>query len=94
VIDVIRRLAELGHQVTVHDPRADAGEARHEYGVDLAAGALDGRYDLVVVAVPHRDYALIQDERLSGLVAEGGLLADLKNLYGGRDLAGVERWTL
>jgi UDP-N-acetyl-D-glucosamine/UDP-N-acetyl-D-galactosamine dehydrogenase len=94
VIDVIRRLAELGHDVTVHDPRADAGEARHEYGIDLAAEALDSRYDLVVVAVPHRDYAGLDDSRLAQLVAEGGLLADLKNLYGGRALAGLRRWTL
>ncbi|HYE28931.1 MAG TPA: nucleotide sugar dehydrogenase [Allosphingosinicella sp.] len=94
VIDVIRRLTELGHDVTVHDPRADADEARDEYGVELRTGALDGRYDLVVVAVPHRDYARLADDRLAGLVAEGGLLADLKNLYGGREIAGVERWTL
>ncbi|HEX8620991.1 MAG TPA: nucleotide sugar dehydrogenase [Allosphingosinicella sp.] len=94
VIDVVRRLAELGHSVTVHDPRADAGEARHEYGVELAANALDSRYDLVVVAVPHRDYAGLDDKRLAGLVAEGGLLADLKNLYGDRALAGLSRWTL
>jgi UDP-N-acetyl-D-galactosamine dehydrogenase len=90
---VVRRLAELGHEVTVHDPRADAAEARHEYGVDLSPGALDSRYNLVVVAVPHRDYAALEDSHLAGLVAEGGLLADLKNLYGGRELC-VERWTL
>jgi UDP-N-acetyl-D-galactosamine dehydrogenase len=94
VIDVIRRLAELGHEVTVHDPRADGEEARHEYGIQLAPGALDQRYDLVVVAVPHEDYAGLDDGRLTRLVAEGGLLADLKNLYGGRSLAGVRRWTL
>lgn len=94
VIDVIRRLAELGHDVTVHDPRADAGEARHEYGIELAADALDGRYDLVVVAVPHRDYAGLDDSRLARLVTEDGLLADLKNLYGDRALDGLRRWTL
>jgi UDP-N-acetyl-D-galactosamine dehydrogenase len=94
VIDVIRRLEELGHQVTVHDPLADAGDARHEYGIDLAADALDGRYDLVLVAVPHAAYAELDDSRLTGLVAEDGLLADLKHLYRGRALPGVERWTL
>jgi UDP-N-acetyl-D-galactosamine dehydrogenase len=94
VIDVIRRLEELGHEVVVHDPRADPDEARHEYGVELAADALDSRYDLVVVAVAHRDYAGLDDSRLAQLVADGGLLADLKNLYGGRALAGVSRWTL
>ena len=94
VIDVIRRLGELGHQVTVHDPLADAAEARHEYGLDLAGDGLDGRYDVVLVAVPHAAYADLDDGKVAGLVAEGGLLADLKNLYAGRNCGGVERWTL
>jgi UDP-N-acetyl-D-galactosamine dehydrogenase len=94
VIDVVRRLQELGHQVSVHDPLADSAEARHEYGIDLAADAFDKCYDLVLVAVPHAAYAELDDARLAGLVAEGGLLADLKHLYKGRALPGVERWTL
>jgi UDP-N-acetyl-D-galactosamine dehydrogenase len=94
VIDVVQRLQALGHEVTVHDPLADSAEARHEYGLDLAADAFDRRYDLVLVAVPHAAYAELDDERLVGLVADGGLLADLKHLYKGRTLPGVERWTL
>ncbi|HEY0130136.1 MAG TPA: nucleotide sugar dehydrogenase [Allosphingosinicella sp.] len=94
VIDVIRRLQELGHEVTVHDPLADTAEARHEYGIDLADDAFDGSYDLVLVAVPHAAYSELDDSSLAGLVAEGGLLADLKHLYKTRELPGVERWTL
>ncbi|MGA9583166.1 MAG: nucleotide sugar dehydrogenase [Allosphingosinicella sp.] len=94
VIDVIRRLEALGHEVAVHDPLADPAEARHEYGIDLAADAFDRSYDLVLVAVPHAAYAELDDARLAGLVAEGGLLADLKHLYKGREIAGVKRWTL
>jgi UDP-N-acetyl-D-galactosamine dehydrogenase len=94
VIDVVRRLEELGHRVTIHDPLADPAEARHEYGVELDAGALDGRYDLVVAAVPHEAYRTFDDDRLAALVADGGLFADLKNLYAGRALPGVERWSL
>ncbi|MDB5693703.1 MAG: nucleotide sugar dehydrogenase [Alphaproteobacteria bacterium] len=94
VIDLIRRLQALGHDVTVHDPHADPAEARHEYGLELAADALDRRYDLVAVAVPHAAYGQLADESLAELAAEGGLLADLKNLYADRSLAGVERWSL
>jgi UDP-N-acetyl-D-glucosamine/UDP-N-acetyl-D-galactosamine dehydrogenase len=94
VIDVIRRLGELGHRVTVHDPLADPAEAEHEYGLAVAADALERRYDLVVAAVAHDSYAALADDRLAALVAPGGLLADLKNIYAGRELAGVDRWTL
>jgi UDP-N-acetyl-D-galactosamine dehydrogenase len=95
VIDVIRRLEALGHEVTTHDPLAEAGEARHEYDVALAPDALERSYDMVVVAVPHQAYAALGDEQLAGLLGKGALLADLKNLFGGRPLPpGVERWTL
>jgi UDP-N-acetyl-D-galactosamine dehydrogenase len=93
VIDVIRRLEQHGHEITVHDPLADGAEAQHEYGVQLSQDAFGSRYDLVVVAVPHEAYRLLPDAQVAGLLAEGGLLADLKNLYAGR-LAGTERWTL
>src|SRR4051812_25851560 len=94
VIDVIRRLEALGHDVTVHDPHADPEEARHEYGLELPPDALDRRYDLVVAAVPHAVYGALPDAKVAGLAAEGGLLADLKNLYAKRDLPGIERWSL
>jgi UDP-N-acetyl-D-galactosamine dehydrogenase len=94
VVDIIWQLAELGHEITIHDPLASSDEAKHEYGIELTADALDGRYDLVVVAVPHDEYRTLDDGRLESLVAEGGLLADLKNIYAGRALAGIDRWTL
>jgi UDP-N-acetyl-D-glucosamine/UDP-N-acetyl-D-galactosamine dehydrogenase len=94
VIDVIRRLQDHGHEIVVHDPLADAGEAQHEYGIGLDGAALDGKYDMVVVAVPHEAYDALSDDQLSGMLIDGGLLADLKNLYARRPLAGVNRWTL
>ncbi|MGF1549933.1 MAG: nucleotide sugar dehydrogenase [Sphingomonadaceae bacterium] len=95
VIDVIRKLKGLGHDVTVHDPLADPAAARREYGIELAADALERAYDLVLVAVPHQAYAELEDEAIIALLEPDGLLADLKNLYGGRDLvAGSRRWTL
>ena len=48
-----------------------------------------------MVAVPHAEYGALSDAQLSGLIAPGGLLADLKNLYASRGLpAGADRWTL
>jgi UDP-N-acetyl-D-galactosamine dehydrogenase len=94
VIDVIERLRTLGHHVTVHDPLTDPAEARHEYGIELAADGLARPYDIVLVAVPHQAYAELSDQEISGLVARGGLLADLKNLYKNRVLPGVRRWSL
>jgi UDP-N-acetyl-D-galactosamine dehydrogenase len=41
VIDVVTALVERGHRVDVHDPHADADEAKAEYGIDLLP-SLDG----------------------------------------------------
>ncbi|URW74460.1 nucleotide sugar dehydrogenase [Sphingomonas donggukensis] len=95
VADLIARFTALGHDVTVHDPLADADEAGHEYGVTLDAGALSRDYDLVVLAVAHQDYLAMGADALAGLVVPGGVFADLKNgvpALRGRD--GIGYWSL
>ena len=82
VADVAAELAALGHTVTVHDPLADAAEARHEYGIELAAGEPAGFHDLVLLAVPHRAYLAGGAAPLRALLAAGGTLADLKGALG------------
>jgi UDP-N-acetyl-D-galactosamine dehydrogenase len=89
VADLVSTLGRLGHAVTVHDPHADAAEARREYGIPLFADALMRTYDLVVLAVPHCEYIEKGGQALRELVADGGTLADLKG-----ELAGFADWTL
>ena len=95
VIDVIRRLEELGHEVTVHDPRARGEEARREYGISLDDGALERDYDLVFAAVPHAEYRSMGESAVRRLVRKGGCVADLKGIWRNLDLGpDVDRWTL
>ncbi len=101
VIDVIRRLCELGHEVTVHDPLADAAQAKALYGVELCteedvskAGG-NGAFDCVVGAVAHDLYGRLSSESFAQMVAPGGLVADIKGLWRHIDLpVGVRRWDL
>ena len=95
VVDLIRRLDELGHEVSVHDPLADPQESLHEYGIALDSDALDYRYDLVVGAVAHDDYRVLSAERLRVLTGDEGYLADLKGIWRDRFKAADPRyWTL
>lgn len=95
VIDVVRRLEWLRHEVVIHDPLADPAEARHEYGVDLAADALQQRFDVVIGAVSHTGYASLSADQLAAMVGDGGLVADLKGMWSGLELpASVKRWSL
>jgi UDP-N-acetyl-D-galactosamine dehydrogenase len=95
VVDVVRRLQWLGHRVTIHDPLADSAAARREYGLAPNPDALSRRYDVVVAAVPHRDYRAMAAGDLAALAEPGALIADLHGLW--RDAAfpdGIDRWTL
>ena len=94
VADIVRRLDALGYEVALTDPIADAAEATRDYG--RAPITLNGAaYDLVVAAVAHDEYRALDDAQLAGLVAEGGMLADLKGIWRTRDLApSIDRWAL
>lgn len=81
VADLIAALTTLGHDVAVHDPHADAEEARHEFGIELVDKP-GGLYDLVLLAVPHREYLAMGASTLRSWVAAGGMLADLKGELG------------
>jgi UDP-N-acetyl-D-galactosamine dehydrogenase len=95
VVDVIRRLTWLGHQVTVHDPLVDPDAAQHEYGLMLDAGALANAYDVVIAAVPHAAYRALDAAAVAALLGEGGLLADLHGIWRGVDLpVTIDRWSL
>ncbi|MCR6629386.1 MAG: nucleotide sugar dehydrogenase [Magnetospirillum sp.] len=96
VIDVIRELRALGHQVEVHDPYADPKEAAHEYGETLIP-SLDGLgpYDCVVGAVPHAPYLAFTGESFETLLKPDGLVADVKALWRDRELPeGMRLWRL
>jgi UDP-N-acetyl-D-galactosamine dehydrogenase len=91
--DLIARLDELGHKVSVADPHADADEVRAEFG--RAPEELDGRrFDLVVGAVKHEDYCRLGGERLAAMLMPGGTLADIKAMWRGETPDGVDYWTL
>lgn len=92
--DLVQRLQWLGHSVDVADPLADPAELRAEKGLELTA--LDGKaYDLVIGAVAHEHYRELSDDQLSGLLSAGGTLADIKGIWGDRNLdPAIDRWTL
>ena len=95
VIDVVRRLTWLGHKVTLHDPLADGAEAEQEYGLSLDPTALEGRYDVVLAAVPHGSYRAMGASSVAALAREGALIADLKGIWRDTPLPSeLDRWSL
>ena len=93
-IDVIGRLQQLGHDVTVTDPLADAAEVTREYGVTLS-GDPGGDYDCIVGAVGHRSYRAMEMAEFEQKLKHGGTIADLKGIWRGAALpAHAGHWSL
>ena len=96
VAEVVHELHAKGHAIEVHDPHADAGEAKALYGIELLADIPDvARYDCVIGAVAHDGYGALDGSRIAGLLREGGLLADIAGMWRSLALpAGLHRWQL
>jgi UDP-N-acetyl-D-glucosamine/UDP-N-acetyl-D-galactosamine dehydrogenase len=96
VIDIVRELRSFGLTVQLHDPLADAVDAKHEYGVTLTT--LDALYpaDAVILAVAHSDYVTGGWPLVQKLLAGGrGLVFDVKaKLDRATKPSGVELWRL
>jgi UDP-N-acetyl-D-galactosamine dehydrogenase len=78
VIDIVRELADYGARVDVWDPWIAAGDARHEYGLELVEAPEAGAYDGVVLAVAHRQFAELGPAKIRALGRPGAVVFDVK----------------
>lgn len=78
VSELVEAFCNVGMDVDVHDPVADAHAARAECAIDLVADPQEGVYDLVVLAVSHREFAAMGAPAIRALLAANGVLFDLK----------------
>src|SRR4051794_8751688 len=96
VIDVVQELKSYGVDVHVHDPVADAVEARHEYGLKMQSWEALPRAEAVVLAVAHRQFLTRPLEDYLAKVVEHGCFIDVKSQMdmGALQRAGLTVWRL
>ncbi|HMV01211.1 MAG TPA: nucleotide sugar dehydrogenase [Rhodocyclaceae bacterium] len=96
VIDVIRELESYGAQVLVHDPVAEPGEARHEYGVDLVSWDKLPKAAAIVAAVSHKEIKTRPVGEYMGKLQENGVVIDVKSQFdqAAFKAAGATLWRL
>ncbi|MBO3716500.1 MAG: hypothetical protein J5X23_16310 [Candidatus Accumulibacter sp.] len=96
VIDVIRELESYGARVFVHEPVADADEARHEYGVALTDWDDLPQAAAIVAAVGHRQFKERPLTDYVGKLQQRGVLTDVKSMFNEAQLVsqGVTVWRL
>jgi nucleotide sugar dehydrogenase len=88
VFDLIVELKSYGTEVVVHDPIANAEEARKEYGIELVDWPDLPRVAALVLAVPHKPFLEMGIAHLCSKLAPGGCLVDVKSVI---DRASLER---
>ena len=96
VIDVIHELESYGARVHIHDPVADAAEAKHEYGVTLTPWDKLPKAKAVVLAVSHKEFVDRSAQEIAGLMKSGGVLIDVKCAADPQAYraAGIDVWRL
>jgi UDP-N-acetyl-D-galactosamine dehydrogenase len=96
VIDVIRELRSYGASVIVHEPVANADEARKEYGEELWAWNDLPPAAAIVAAVAHQEFKNRPLADYVGKLQTGGVIADVKCMFDEAALVaqGVTVWRL
>jgi UDP-N-acetyl-D-glucosamine/UDP-N-acetyl-D-galactosamine dehydrogenase len=92
VADVIKELESFGIKVDVVDPFASSKDLKHEYGFELAS-EIGKNYDSVLVAVNHNDYKNLSEEYFKTILADDGILVDIKGIYRGK-IKDIAYWSL
>ena len=96
VIDVVNELKTYGVNVWVHDPVADAEEARHEYGLELHSWEKLPKAKAIVAAVAHKEFLKKGTDAMLMKLEKGGSFIDVKSRFDVKALAsaGVQVWRL
>jgi UDP-N-acetyl-D-galactosamine dehydrogenase len=81
VADLVRELTEMGARVDVWDPWVSAREALEEYGIRLVRKPARGRYDAVVLAVGHREFASMKPADVRRFAKRRHVVYDVKYLF-------------
>lgn len=79
VPDIVRELQNYGLDVHVHDPLADAAEAKREYGIGIETWAELPVADAIVFAVAHAELAALSEDQIAQKVKPGGYVVDVKS---------------
>ena len=57
VADIVKALNEYNLNITIYDPWASPAIAKHEYNIDITNEIPTGKYDAVILAVSHKEFA-------------------------------------
>jgi UDP-N-acetyl-D-galactosamine dehydrogenase len=97
IIDIVKELEEYGITPVIADPKADAEEAKHLYGVEFVDMSTINDMDVVILAVAHIEFNNFTMDEMDKFFGKGKkVILDLKGLLNRREYeaAGYSYWRL
>jgi UDP-N-acetyl-D-glucosamine/UDP-N-acetyl-D-galactosamine dehydrogenase len=92
VADVVKELQSYSLQVHVTDPHASSDQLKHEYGFELTPELADD-YEAVIITVPHKIFAKMDNAAFAKITKPHAIIADLKGIYRGK-ITSRKYWSL
>jgi UDP-N-acetyl-D-glucosamine/UDP-N-acetyl-D-galactosamine dehydrogenase len=80
VIDVVKEIESYSCKVEIVDPHADSIEYQKEYGHAIIQD-ITGKYDAVIVAVNHKEFASLDEAYFKSIMTEKGVFVDIKGIF-------------
>jgi len=81
VVSLVEEFESFGTDVTVADSWVDAREAEHEYGIRVCQTPEKGQYDVVLLAVPHKEFVAAGAGKLREYGNKEHIFYDLKSVF-------------
>lgn len=77
IVDIYTTLSEYTNNITIYDPWADKAEVKHEYNIDIDNTIVDTKYDAIILAVAHKEFA---DLNIRTYIKDNGVIYDVKGV--------------
>ena len=96
VIDIIEELESYTIHPIVHDPLADAKEAKSFFNINLSPMEEITNLDAVIIAVGHQLYKIIPLDKLINCLNPNGCIIDIKSILDVSEVkkSGINYWRL
>ncbi len=82
IVDLYQELVSYGVKPLIYDPHADKKEVENEYGIELCNKEDLKDLNVIIVAVPHKEFKSMSAEDFRVLMSKDNLLiADVKRIF-------------
>lgn len=77
VVDIYTTLSEYTSNIVVYDPWANKAQVKHEYGIDVVNELPSDKFDSVILAVAHKEFAQLN---IDSLIKDTSVVYDVKGV--------------